>query len=138
VSYTKPLFLLASARPGCRRSEAACEWRAQVEKELAGRKAALQEEEIGPPCRISRQKNVNPLFPLRSDVAGNRGAKRFRRSAAFNPRIRYTDDAALIGLDSALIARSGGAAVPLCTGGTQRFYGAGGEKMATSHAEADR
>jgi hypothetical protein len=73
-----------------------------VEKELAGRKAALQEEEIGPPCRISRQKNVNPLFPLRSDVAGNRGAKRFRRSAAFNPRIRYTDDAALIGLDRTL------------------------------------
>jgi hypothetical protein len=29
---------------------------AQVEKELADRKAALQEEEIGPPCRISRQK----------------------------------------------------------------------------------
>jgi hypothetical protein len=85
------------------------EWRASGKRASRSQSGLARrgEEEIGPPYRIFRQKNVNPLFPLRSDVGGDRGAKRFRRSAAFNPTIRYTD-AAVIGLDSAPMARSGG------------------------------
>jgi hypothetical protein len=47
------------------------EWRAQVEKELADRKAAAEggEEEFGPPGHNSRQEIVKALFPLRCDIA---------------------------------------------------------------------